>query len=391
MMIQDSAPPVLGSRTLGAALGRALAVALAVAMVATFLMPAPAVASSDWVGAEQRFTNHVNRERAALGLATLQVNLQMVRIARDWSAQMAARDTMSHRPDIPAHVHGPWTRLGENVGWISYREGDSLASAVDRLHQAFMDSPPHKANVLGDFNQVGVGVLVVGTGKLWVTFNFLKGPTDGFPLFADIGTNTHRRAIEQAWLADLASGCRFDRYCPAGQVTRAQMATFIARAVGLAPVVSNRFDDVDPRSLHAGAINALVAAGIAQGCAEGRYCPDDAVNRGQMATFLSRALQLAPRSDVKFVDVLPTSSHFGTINTVAEQGITSGCDASGVRYCPGEPVRRDQMASFLARAFPAPVSFWERDPDPEELPQGGSGSTHEIGTPATYERDAEQE
>lgn len=356
-------------------------------LMLTLLSPTPATASNDWVSAEQRFVNHLNRERAAIGLGTVQVNLQMVRIARDWSGRMAASGTMSHRPDIPAYVHGPWERLGENVGWITYRDGDSLAAAVDRLHQAFMDSPGHKANVLGDYNQVGVGVLVVESGKLWVTFNFLNGPTGAFPLFADIETNTHRKTIEQAWMGDLASGCRFDHYCASGQVTRAQMATFISRALGLAPVVSNHFRDVDPGSLHAGAINALVAAGIAQGCAPERYCPDDAVNRGQMATFMARALQLAPRSSAEFVDVLPTSPHFGAINAVAEEAITAGCDGTGIRYCPGAAVRRDQMASFLARAFPAPVSFWQGDSDPEDLPEGGATSAHELGDPVTYERE----
>lgn len=387
-MTSQIAPPVAVAPTRPKPLGRWLAVlTLTVVMVATSLAPRAAVASSDWVSAEQRFANHVNRERADRGLSTLEVNLQMVRIARDWSRQMADRDTMSHRPDIPAHVHGPWERLGENVGRASYRAGDSLAAAVDRLHQAFMASPPHAANVLGDFNQVGVGVVVVESGKLWVTFNFLKGPVGGFPLFADIGSSTHRATIERAWMGDLASGCRFDRYCATSEVTRAQMATFLSRAVGLAPVVSNRFLDVDPRSLHAGAINALVDAGIAQGCAPERYCPDDAVNRAQMATFLARALQLAPRTGVEFVDVLPTSPHFGAINAVAEEAITAGCDGTGARYCPGASVHRDQMASFLARAFPAPVSFWQGDPDPEELPEGGSTAAHELGEPVTYERE----
>ena len=54
------------------------------------------------------------------------------------------------------------------------------------------------------------------------------------------------------------------------------------------------FADVAARSVHAAAIDALYAAGITTGCATEplRYCPDQPVIRAQMATFLTRALEL---------------------------------------------------------------------------------------------------
>lgn len=54
------------------------------------------------------------------------------------------------------------------------------------------------------------------------------------------------------------------------------------------------FVDVDPDSVHAEAIDAVFAAGITRGCAGGppRFCPDDPVTRAQMASFLARALDL---------------------------------------------------------------------------------------------------
>ena len=56
------------------------------------------------------------------------------------------------------------------------------------------------------------------------------------------------------------------------------------------------FTDVDPDSSHAAGIDALAAAGITVGCATEplRYCPHSPVTRAQMATFLTRALQLDP-------------------------------------------------------------------------------------------------
>ena len=54
------------------------------------------------------------------------------------------------------------------------------------------------------------------------------------------------------------------------------------------------FADVEPGGVHSAAIEALFAAGITKGCsAESlRYCPDSPVTRAQMASFLTRALNL---------------------------------------------------------------------------------------------------
>lgn len=327
-------------------------------MLATLLAAPPrAEASSAWLDAEQQFADLVNEERSARGLPPVQVNLQMVRIARDWSDTMAEEGRLYHRPHLDAEVFGPWEGLAENVGRASHSAAATLTETVDRLHQSFMDSPGHRANVLGDYNQLGVGV-VVRSGTLWATFNFLRGRVGEFPLFEDVGGSAHELSIERAWMGDLAQGCRFSRYCGATSVNRAQMATFIANALGLEPVVSDRFDDVAPGSLHAGAINALAEAGIVAGCAPDRYCPERSVTRAQMATFLARALELEPSYLPAFVDVPLTSPHFGYINAVAEAAVTTGCDATSLRYCPDDPVRRAQMASFLARAFETPQPFW---------------------------------
>ena len=71
------------------------------------------------------------------------------------------------------------------------------------------------------------------------------------------------------------------------------MATFLARALGLeVPEVSAGFGDVDPGSVHASSIEALFASGVTVGCAAEplRFCPNRSVTRAQMASFLIRAL-----------------------------------------------------------------------------------------------------
>ena len=90
--------------------------------------------------------------------------------------------------------------------------------------------------------------------------------------------------------------------------------------------------------------------GIASGCSADPplFCPNDTVTRGQMATFLDRALDLPDATADYFTDDTG-STHEDSINRVREAGIAFGCTAT--TYCPNAPVLREQMASFLDRAF----------------------------------------
>ena len=115
--------------------------------------------------------------------------------------------------------------------------------------------------------------------------------------FRDVETDLWWSAhVERLAELKVTKGCATDKYCPDRSVTRAQMATFLTRAFDLEPAAtSSGFTDVDPDSVHSAAIGALAAANITAGCAAGKYCPGRSVTRGQMATFLARALGLIPR------------------------------------------------------------------------------------------------
>jgi peptidoglycan/xylan/chitin deacetylase (PgdA/CDA1 family) len=173
--------------------------------------------------------------------------------------------------------------------------------------------------------------------------------------FVDAGGLVHTAAIERIAAADITLGCAEGddgvRYCPAGSVNRAQMASFLDRALDLPEAGDQGFVDVPRGSDHAGAIDRVAAAGITVGCAEDedgtRYCPRDPVNRAQMASFLDRALDLPTAGDQGFVDVPRGSDHAEAIDRIVAEGIAAGCDADGPRYCPRDPISRAQMATFL--------------------------------------------
>jgi S-layer homology domain len=167
------------------------------------------------------------------------------------------------------------------------------------------------------------------------------------PPFSDIAGHRFESDIEWLRQAGLTEGCGGGEFCPDAPVTRGQMATFLVRALELPASTADRFDD-DTGTAHEDAINRLAAAGITTGCTATRFCPTENVTRGQMASFLARGFSLPSSATDYFTDD-ETSIHEPDINRVAKAGITSGCTAT--TYCPLLPVTRGQMAAFLHRAL----------------------------------------
>lgn len=165
--------------------------------------------------------------------------------------------------------------------------------------------------------------------------------------FTDDDANVHEGMIEAIAAEGITTGCVEGSYCPSNTVTRAQMATFIVRAMNLPDASGDLFSD-DDGTTHEASINALAAAGVTQGCGGTSFCPDQAVTRAQMASFLSRAFNVLEPTQDYFSDDAG-NTHEAAINAMAESQITLGC-GSGV-YCPDAAVPRDQMASFLGRAL----------------------------------------
>lgn len=175
--------------------------------------------------------------------------------------------------------------------------------------------------------------------------------------FYDDQGSVHEPAIEGLAAAGITRGCHDDKpvFCPDRGVTRGEMAAFLDRALGLPAAEESHFDDTSA-SLFAGSIAKLAAAGITRGCNppdNDRYCPEDYVTRGEMATFLVRALELAEADEPSGFTDTAESVHRLDIEALAASGITKGCNPpDNTNYCPRQAVTRAQMASFLVRALP---------------------------------------
>jgi hypothetical protein len=92
----------------------------------------------------------------------------------------------------------------------------------------------------------------------------------------------------------------------------------------------------------------LAEAEITVGCTATTYCPGSPVRRDQMASFLVRAFELAGSATDAYVDD-DGNKHEARINALAASGITGGC--APTKYCPSAVVTRGQMAAFLHRAI----------------------------------------
>jgi hypothetical protein len=149
-------------------MGLGLLLAVIVGLFVSVLGPVPA-AHADDVDDEWSFVRLVNQARADNGLAPLTPYAPIRDVARGQSIRMGQQSRLYHNPNLQADIQAAapdWQRAGENVGqgWD-----------VQGLHDAFMNSPGHRANVLGDYNYVGIGVVHAG-GYTWVTEVFLKAP-----------------------------------------------------------------------------------------------------------------------------------------------------------------------------------------------------------------------
>lgn len=172
-------------------------------------------------------------------------------------------------------------------------------------------------------------------------------------------SNVARVAIERIYVAGITSGCAVDplRYCPDAAITRTQTAIFLLRAkYGSAynpPSGTTSFVDVATHP-YKDWIAKVVDDGLMIGRDATHFEPDATMRRDEMALSLVRlkngaAYTPTPATGV-FVDM--SGNPFAAWAEQAHaQGITSGCVASPLQYCPTGSVTRASMALFFTRTI----------------------------------------
>jgi len=134
------------------------------------LMATAAFAQSGLSPDESRLLTLVNEERKKAGLPKLQWDSHLAESARRHTQKLVDHQDLSHQfsgePPLSERVGATGLRfnsVAENVG---------MAATIDEIHKGFMDSPPHRANILSPkYNSVGFGI-TLNQGELFVTQNF---------------------------------------------------------------------------------------------------------------------------------------------------------------------------------------------------------------------------
>lgn len=169
------------------------------------------------------------------------------------------------------------------------------------------------------------------------------------PFVDDLGGNHELAAVVLHDLG-ITQGCQDDAFCPHDSIRRDHMARFLKQAKALPPADTHPFTDIDGSAFEAD-IAAIRSAGITSGCKDGSaYCPLDTVERRHMASFLVDAFDLPPAPDQGFSDIAQAAGHADDVNALRAAGVTVGC-RGGSSFCPRDPVTRGEMATFLARAL----------------------------------------
>jgi hypothetical protein len=133
------------------------------------------------------------------------------------------------------------------------------------------------------------------------------------------------------------------------------------------------FSDVSPTDIFCKHVHYIASKNVTSGCSAGKYCPNDDVSRLEMASFIAKAV-VAPNGgaaipmtygpdpvtglsyscntgspNVHFTDVSATDTFCKHVHYLWAKGIIAGCTST--TYCPTGTVSRDQMAKFLVNAF----------------------------------------
>ncbi|MDE0162515.1 MAG: hypothetical protein OXL98_12355, partial [Acidimicrobiaceae bacterium] len=208
--------------------------------------------------------------------------------------------------------------------------------------------------------------------------------------FGDVAEGAwYRDAVEALARGGVFAGTECAQgFCGDDVIDRYTMAVWIVRVVDgedPAPVASTRFADVDAAGFYGRFVERLAELGVTEGCAgDGvRFCGGDAVDRAEMAVFVSRAFDLPAAADAGFVDVAEGAWYRDAANRLAAARVTDGC-GDGTRFCPGTDTKRAEIATFLARAsgaIPKPqprapalrlLTFSDRYTQPAELRRTGA-------------------
>jgi uncharacterized protein YkwD len=113
---------------------------------------------------EARSLAFVNGKRADNGLAPLETDPDLTRIADAWAHEMIRRQDLVHNPDLSDQVPDRFHAWGENIAY---------SSVADNINEMWWESEGHRANILGDrYTSIGIAFVEDDNGITWAVQDF---------------------------------------------------------------------------------------------------------------------------------------------------------------------------------------------------------------------------
>jgi hypothetical protein len=251
----------------------------------------------------------------------------------------------------------PWLKLSPDSGIVPADLIDGPQGEVLVDVEFMADGISHFGLMEGTITLLDADAMGVESSRVCMTRAF-DDVTEAF--WADL-------PIHATAGARITVGCGLGEFCPNDEMQRHVMANWLVKLMH-GPTFSPQpctdlFGDVvcelTPNSDY---VEQLYADGITGGCSADPllYCPYDAVTRAQMAVFLLRATEgpdyEPPPCEGLFEDVsCPDYWAVDWIEELYARGITVGCSADPLLYCPSAQTSRAEMAAFIQRAWELPM------------------------------------
>ena len=171
-------------------------------------------------------------------------------------------------------------------------------------------------------------------------------------VFVDVAEGSYyEEAINWAVEKGITNGVSSNMFAPNDPCTRAQIVTFLWRAAGSpAPKSMSSFTDVPADAFYAKAVAWAVENSITSGTGESKFSPNSTCTRAQAVTFLYRASgSPAVSGKAEFSDVSTTAFYADAVAWAAKKGITTGI--GGGLFGSDNDCTRGQIVTFLWRAM----------------------------------------
>ena len=179
--------------------------------------------------------------------------------------------------------------------------------------------------------------------------------------FPDLSGHADRVAVEALAARGIITGGDDGLFRPDGAMTRAEFATIVVRALGLAagPLGGETvFSDVAPEAWYAPYVDVAYRRGIVSGVGDGKFRPDGTLSRQEAAVMVARAAGLCGLDtalDAAAVrSLLASFSDYVTTAAWARESLAfcyqeNILDPSDLAIRPAEAIRRCEVARMLFR------------------------------------------